>query len=437
MSKVAQAVLDEFGRSVKRARTLNGWGHKDLAAQINPAPGRSFLCDIEKGKRDIGPVTVGKLIKALDLDPNWIDRFLDADVSPDAEETKLDRDAERLMRLAAQDETAPETAEDLLISLAQEYALGRYDTPAAAYNDLRATLQVAADLKARGMLPQNTSDQVTTLMRRVTELNDQGLRDEAATEVDTALADLDAGHAAQKSALLDIGIRQDRVRNNPASAAKRIIAQLRLEAQPGGLFRAIHTAWEEWFDRGYEKGVTFDLTTALHLARANLDRAKGIQRAQALADLGITQYRLGEREAGTTRLTQAIATFRTFLAEHPRKSDPGNWATGKNNLAIALSTLGKRETGTARLEEAVTACRAALEERTRDRVPLDWATSWGNMGEAMTVLADRTDDLAMARQALQQLQEAEAVLRDGGHETFATYSADRIPRAQAVIARLS
>ena len=116
--------MDEFGRSVKRARTLNGWGHKDLAAQINPAPGRSFLCDIEKGKRDIGPVTVGKLIKALDLDPNWIDRFLDADVSPDAEETKLDRDAERLMRLAAQDETAPETAEDLLISLAQEYALG-------------------------------------------------------------------------------------------------------------------------------------------------------------------------------------------------------------------------------------------------------------------------------------------------------------------------
>ncbi len=109
----------------------------------------------------------------------------------------------------------------------------------------------------------------------------------------------------------------------------------------------------------------------------------------------------------------------------------------QNNLGNALSTLGERESGTARLEEAVTAYRAALEVQTRYRVPLNWAASWGNMGEALTVLADRTDDLAMARQALQQLQEAEAVLRDGGHENFATYSADRIPRAQAVIARLS
>ncbi len=101
-----------------------------------------------------------------------------------------------------------------------------------------------------------------------------------------------------------------------------------------------------------------------------------------------------------------------------------------------MRALGERASGTARLEEAVTAYRAALEEYTRDRVPLDWAATWGNMGEAMTVFADRSNDLAMARQALHQLEEAEAALREGGHKHFATYSADRIPRAQAVIDRL-
>jgi hypothetical protein len=104
------------------------------------------------------------------------------------------------------------------------------------------------------------------------------------------------------------------------------------------------------------------------------------------------------------------------------------------NLGMALAALGARESGTSRLEEAVKTFRAALAVQTRDRVPLDWAVTWGNMGAALTLLADRTDDLPLARQALQQLEAAEAVLRDGGHQTW---PADRIPRAQAVIARLA
>ena len=35
--------------------------------------------------------------------------------------------------------------------------------------------------------------------------------------------------------------------------------------------------------------------------------------------------------------------------------------------------LGERDAGTERLEEAVAAYRLALQERTRERVPLDWA----------------------------------------------------------------
>jgi tetratricopeptide (TPR) repeat protein len=518
--------------------------------------------------------------------------------------------------------------EGMLISLARRYVP---DDPAsfdAALKGLEVALETAARMNAREATPQNSGAEAGRVIAEVNRLNALDKMPEADAAIAAAERALDAKAAeidAQRALLHTLGLDQARLLGAPERAADRIIADLTRQAPAVGLFRAIHAAWEEWFDRGYEKGVTFDLTTALHLARANLDRSKGIQRTQALADLGITQYRLGEREAGTTRLTQSIATFRTFLTEHPRKSDPLTWATGKGNLAVALETLGARDTGTARLEEAVTAyrsalevqtrdrvplnwagtqnnlggalrtlgeretgtarleeavtafraaleewtrdrvpldwamtennlgnalhtlgeretgtarleeavtayraallertrdrvpldwaatqnnlsctltklgerepgtarleeavttcraaleertrdrvpldwamtqnnlgtalrtlgerepgtarleeaiaaCRAALEEQTRDRVPLDWAASWGNMGEAMTVLADRTDDLAMARQALQQLQGAEAVLRDGGHFTFADSMADRIPRVEAVIARLS
>ncbi len=43
----------------------------------------------------------------------------------------------------------------------------------------------------------------------------------------------------------------------------------------------------------------------------------------------------------------------------------------------------------------------------------------------------------MARQALAQPQVPVVILLNGSRGRFATYSADRIPRAKAVIARMS
>ena len=478
-------VWEEFGIAVAKARAAKKWTLAAVAGVAFNNPDRKgYVSQIEKGRTKLHFSTVRKLATALDLPESVTDPVYRADLPAEDVVAEEDRTAERLMRVSEADGSITLPSEALLISLAYEFARGSHKDLITAYNGLKAALTEAADLKARGMLPQNTSDQVTTLLRRVAELNDQGLREAAATEVDTALADLDASHAAQKSALIEIGIRQDRIRNNPTSAAQRLLTQLRSVAHPGGLFTAIHAAWQEWHDRGYDKGIGFDLQTALHLARANLGRAKSPQRGQALLDLGTTLAHLGEREGHNPWLIAAIRTFRDLLAECPRKRHPLNWAlaqaslgnalqtlgtrepgTGRleqsvaafravpeertrdrdplgwamaqNNLGNVLTNLGEGETGTSLLEQSVTAYRAALEERTRDRVPLNWATSWGNMGEALMVLADRTADLAMARQALQQLQDAQAVLRDGGHLTFANYMADRIPRAAEVIDRLA
>jgi ribosome-binding protein aMBF1 (putative translation factor) len=106
--------LQEFGRSVKRARVQNGWKLDDLARQITPAPGTSFLFHLEQAKRAISPATAGKLIKALSLPDHWTHHFLDADITPESEETPADRDTDLLLRLHAQDPAARTSADRIL-----------------------------------------------------------------------------------------------------------------------------------------------------------------------------------------------------------------------------------------------------------------------------------------------------------------------------------
>ena len=79
---------------------------------------------------------------------------------------------------------------------------------------------------------------------------------------------------------------------------------------------------------------------------------------------------------------------------------PLQWATTQNNLGLALSTLGQREAGTERLLEAVEAYRDALKEWTRERVPLDWAMTQNNLGNALWTLGQRETGTARLGEAL-------------------------------------
>jgi hypothetical protein len=132
-----------------------------------------------------------------------------------------------------------------------------------------------------------------------------------------------------------------------------------------------------------------------------------------------------------------VAAYRAALTEHRQDLVPLDWAMTQNGLGLALRSLGRRETGTALLEQAVDAHRAALNEYVRDREPLNWAAALGNEGLALLTLADRTGDPAQARQALEQLTLAEATLRSGGHIPWAETFARQIPKAQALVDRLS
>ena len=83
------------------------------------------------------------------------------------------------------------------------------------------------------------------------------------------------------------------------------------------------------------------------------------------------------------------------------------------------------------------AYRAALEERTRERVPLDWAGTSGNQGVANQLIAERTNDVALAKAALAQIEEARQTFDHAGHAPYADIYARQADLVRELLARLT
>jgi tetratricopeptide (TPR) repeat protein len=143
---------------------------------------------------------------------------------------------------------------------------------------------------------------------------------------------------------------------------------------------------------------------------------------------------VGEREAGTATLEQAVAAYREALKEYTRERVPLDWAATQNNLGTALRTLGKREAGTARLEEAVAAYREALKERTRERVPPDWARTQINLGLALSSLGERVSGTARLEEAVLAFREALKELTKKAAPYLHHIAQEAVDRANALLA---
>ena len=283
-------VWEEFGIAVAKARAARKWTLQQLAhAAFGNDERKGYVSQIEKGKTRLQARTVQKLADALKLPGSVTDPVFRADLPAADEADKVDRDAERLIRLVERDASAPSTAEALLITLAYEFAQGPHLNMQTAYNGLRAALQAAADFKARGEMPQNSDDQLQAVMREVSRLNDLGQRDEAAGALDEALQRADAA----RDAIVTLQLDQDRIRDVPDAAASRLIARSKASAPPGGVWAATRDLIEEWREKGETQGLAFDLQVARHLAKQNLARARGAQQSVSLDDLANCQLRLG------------------------------------------------------------------------------------------------------------------------------------------------
>ncbi|MEM1378131.1 MAG: tetratricopeptide repeat protein [Pseudomonadota bacterium] len=271
--------------------------------------------------------------------------------------------------------------------------------------EIEAAIKIALEVRDDAARGTNFGDEVDEILRRLAALNDDGQFDDGADLVNRELEALEEAEAelnAKRIALLEAGIDQEYLRRDAEAIAAKLVlkAELELPAE-ASLFDAPRTIWTEWYERGRDKGLNFDLEVAIELARHMSQHAVSQkEQGDQFIYLGVALQTLGKRESGTARLQEAVTAYRAALEEWTRDRVPLDWAMTQNNLGNALQTLGERESDTARLEEAVTAYRGALEEHTRDRVPLDWAMTQNNLGNALQTLGQRESGTARLQEAV-------------------------------------
>jgi hypothetical protein len=239
------------------------------------------------------------------------------------------------------------------------------------------------------------------------EINDRivALEEEAYARLQQDQRDLANQIAARKDLLiasLDERRESALAALNAEGAASAIARKLELEVtDPSALFDALSAVWQEWYERGRDKALNFDLEVSISLGKFNRDLASNAnQRGVAQNNLGNALLDLGERENGTTLIREAIMTYRAALEEMSRERVPLEWAKMQNNLSRALTVFGERGGGTMHFEEAVAACHAALEEITRERVPLDWAATQINLGNALQALGECDSGIVLLEAAV-------------------------------------
>jgi transcriptional regulator with XRE-family HTH domain len=202
LPNVSNEDLKAFGIAVKRERSLCGWTLDELGGAFDPPIGKSFISKIEKGRKEsLNSRTVGRFIKALDLNESWIDKFLNTDTTDEGEETKAEREADLIVDRALRNDVTGGASEELLIQLANTYAEGEHKDRDTAYIGVRNALAAFAAMKAKGAVQGNADDQFHLVMAEVTKLNDAG-------EVDDADALLDKEERRMREAHKD---EQDRL----------------------------------------------------------------------------------------------------------------------------------------------------------------------------------------------------------------------------------
>ncbi|MFN6006803.1 MAG: hypothetical protein ACK47C_06475 [Paracoccaceae bacterium] len=376
---------------------------------------KSHLSGIENARRaGLNPITVSRLVAALDLDKRWIDCFKSGAaipvtvVPPTAEETRQrEETAERLEAKALKDPSVPPIAESLLKTLAFEFAGGDYLDLHTTYTALRQALEAAENIRKRGeMPPDNTGSQLNAVMAEVAKLNNQGALEKADALLDAEEARMRETQRAERDrmeqqaqALLTQRIDQDRLRIRPDLAAERILRHL-LDFPKGKLFWKVNAKADEWRDEGDKAGDMFALQVALVLSKGNYARVRNKKplAASALHTVGWCYLRLAERSSDDQQLKLAWQAFDAAVKMTSKSKDPVNWSAHQDGLGAALGQMGERQKDSTLLTQAVAAHRAALRvgEKTKST---GIKVGWNNLGDSLRTLGELTEDEDKLREA--------------------------------------
>jgi tetratricopeptide (TPR) repeat protein len=282
--------------------------------------------------------------------------------------------------------------------------------------ELERAVGVAIEVAEEGRRGSNSGDLVDEVLKRIADKSAEGRFDEAAAEADKAFLEWEREETERRAAtvvgglkLLEAGLKQDILRRDAASAAKRIerVAALEYPHDRSTRFEAMRKLQDAWYTRGRDRGLNLDLQISIEAARllvASADNPN--ETGNALTDLGTALWSLGERESGTARLEEAVETYRAALQEYDPAKKPLEWAMTHSNLGTTLRSLGEREAGTARLQQAVDAFRATLENVTRETFPYEWALTQNNLGNALRTLGERESDTVQFERAVEAYEAA-------------------------------
>jgi hypothetical protein len=128
-----------------------------------------------------------------------------------------------------------------------------------ALRELEQAVEIAIEVAEEGRRSSNTGDFVDAVLACVAEKSARGHYNDAAADVDSAFAQWKTEEAERRVAVLQgglkllyAGLKQDMLRRNPVSAAKRIDGIVALEHPEDrtARFAAPRARQREWFERG-------------------------------------------------------------------------------------------------------------------------------------------------------------------------------------------
>jgi tetratricopeptide (TPR) repeat protein len=205
-----------------------------------------------------------------------------------------------------------------------------------------------------------------------------------------------AALAAQAKAAIDAG-RYDEAdaalvrAGEQEAAAARQAEQLARDAQ-----QAAERRWLRVAEADAKRGdlamtrLRYSKAAQHYAAAASIvPSARPRERRRYLKQEAEALLKQGDERGDNRAATLAIDRYRALVDATDRAAAPRDWADMQMNLGVALGALGQREAGTDHLEEAVAAYRLALEEWTRERAPLDWALTQVNLGFVLFRLGER------------------------------------------------
>jgi urease gamma subunit len=158
--------------------------------------------------------------------------------------------------------------EGLLIAVARNYANKDAADFDSALRGVENALQVVAAQRAIGVR-SNLPEAVDEIVARVIALNSDGQLAEAGLALKSGLAearDKVAEAQAEMLRLLESGVAQAVLERSVSDAVACLLERVRIEAIVPGMFDELRSVFREWYARGRDKGLAFDLEVAIGLA---------------------------------------------------------------------------------------------------------------------------------------------------------------------------